>query len=211
VTTTSGLDAGVAVAEELDELVALLAQAPAEVWDSMSLCSGWRVREVVAHMTMPGRYSSARFLLELARSRGRFNQMADRCARRDAGLEPGELLSALTSRRMKDWTPPGGGFEGALTHAVIHGLDITVPAGLSRRVPVERLALVLDGLTQGKSLKHFGLGIDGVQLRATDMDWSFGSGAAVAGEGQDLALALCGRRVGTDRLTGPGTGRLTTR
>ncbi|MDX6267005.1 MAG: hypothetical protein QOD70_1745 [Frankiales bacterium] len=60
-------------------------------------------------------------------------------------------------------------------------------------------------------VKHFGVRVDGVPLRATDMDWSFGSGAAIAGERQDLALALCGRRVGADRLTGPGTGRVTTR
>lgn len=209
-TTTAGLDARAAVAAECHELAALLADGPADLWDSPSLCAGWRVREVVAHLTMPGRYSSARFLRELVRSGGRFDRMSDRCARRDAALDPRELVSALTSQPLMDWTPPGGGFEGALTHAVIHGLDITVPNGIPRRVPAERLTVVLEALTQTRSLKHFGLRLDGIGLRATDLDWSFGSGAVVQGAGQDLALALCGRAVGHERLTGGEHARLGT-
>lgn len=99
---------------------------------------------------------------------------------------------------------------------MIHGLDITVPADLSRRVPAERLTLVLDGLTQGKTLKHFGLRIDGVQLRATDMDWSFGSGAGCrwsagfgGGSPRHSGGARLGRQLGDQvpQLRGGGIGR----
>ncbi len=38
------------------ELADLLDEAPESAWDTPSLCEGWRVREVVAHMTMPARY-----------------------------------------------------------------------------------------------------------------------------------------------------------
>jgi uncharacterized protein (TIGR03083 family) len=61
-------------------------------WDAPSLCSGWRVREVVAHMTMPFRYPAPRFLAELVRSRGNFARMSDRVARRDARAPIGTLL-----------------------------------------------------------------------------------------------------------------------
>ena len=53
-------------------------------WEKPSLCAGWRVREVVAHMIMPLRLSAPRFVGEMLRSRGNFARMADRVARRDS-------------------------------------------------------------------------------------------------------------------------------
>jgi hypothetical protein len=54
---------------------------------------------------------------------------------------------------------------------------------------------VLDGLTAGEVHRHFGTSIDGVRLKATDIDWEYGDGRTVKGEAQDIALALCGRRI----------------
>ena len=119
------------IAAERTELAEVLGKLPAERWDDPTLCAGWRVREVVAHISMPFRYSGRRFGFELARSRGRFNAMADRCARRDAAvMSPDELVTALRSNASHPWKPPGGGYQGALTHDVIHGLDITEALGL---------------------------------------------------------------------------------
>jgi uncharacterized protein (TIGR03083 family) len=89
-------DIGQAFAEERHELAAMLGGLPARWWDAPTLCAGWRVREVVAHMTMPFRYSVPRFMLELAKTRGNFNRMADRRARRDAAsLSADELATTL--------------------------------------------------------------------------------------------------------------------
>jgi uncharacterized protein (TIGR03083 family) len=46
------------IAAERRELAEVLMDLPAERWDEATLCAGWRVREVVAHMTMPYRYSA---------------------------------------------------------------------------------------------------------------------------------------------------------
>ena len=123
------------IAAERRELAAILGGLPPESWDSPTLCAGWRVREVVAHITMPFRYAPPRFAFEMIRSRGNFNRMADRCARRDAAAPPGQLAAALRDNEQNPWKPPGGGYQGALTHDVIHGLDITVALGLGRQVP----------------------------------------------------------------------------
>ena len=139
-----------AIAAERRDLAAILAGLPAEAWDAPTLCRGWRVREVVAHITMPFRYRPPRFAFEMVRSRGNFNRMADRCARRDGTAPPGELAAALRDNERNPWKPPGGGFEGALTHDVIHGLDITVALGLDRRVPEDRLRTVLAAVTGPK-------------------------------------------------------------
>jgi len=183
-------------------LAEVLASLPPESWDSPTLCTGWRVRDVVAHITMPFRYRPPRFMFEMIRSRGNFNRMADRCARRDAAAPAADLTAALRDNAEHPWKPPGGGLGGALTHDVIHGLDITVALGIDRTVPAGRLAIVLDGITAARSLEFFGASLSGIQLRANDTDWSFGSGTPVTGAAQDLALVVCGRRLPAGRLDG---------
>jgi uncharacterized protein (TIGR03083 family) len=188
---------GEMIAGQRGELAQVLAGLPAASWDAPTLCDGWRVREVVAHITMPFRYSGRRFMLELAKSRGNFNAMADRCARRDAAaLSAAELTEAVRSNADHPWQPPGGGQLGALTHDVIHTLDITEALGLGLRVPADRLGVVLPNLVTPRSLKFFGTDLAGMQLRASDTGWVFGSGQLVAGTAQDLALLLCGRSAG---------------
>jgi uncharacterized protein (TIGR03083 family) len=191
-----------AVAAECQELAELLAGLPPPSWDKSSLCAGWRVREVVAHLTMPTRYTTPQFFAELARARGNFSRMADRSARRDGAAQPDELVAALRDPRLHAWKPPGGGYEGALIHAVIHGLDVTTGLEPARRVPEDRLQIVLAGVTKPKSLKYFGVELSGVQLRADDSDWSHGSGVPLTGAAQDLALVLCGRRLPAGLLRG---------
>jgi uncharacterized protein (TIGR03083 family) len=198
------------IAAQRGELAAVLGELPAGRWDAATLCAGWRVREVVAHITMPFRYSAPRFMAELARSRGRFSQMADRVARRDAAsLSAAELAEAVRSNVGHPWKPPGGGFEGALAHDVIHGLDITVPLGLAFVVPEDRLRLVLPASLAERSVRYFGTELSGIELRATDLDWSLGSGAPLTGAAQDLLLALCGRKLPPGHLQGAQAARFT--
>jgi len=205
------------IAAQRSELAAVLAGLPAPSWDSPTLCDGWRVREVVAHITMPFRYSRRRFAVELVRSRGHFNEMADRCARRDAAASsPAELTESLRSNADHPWQPPGGGPLGALTHDVVHGLDITEALDLGLRVPLDRLDVVLPNLASPRSAKFFGLDLRGVELHATDTGWRYGAGTPVTGTAQELALFLCGRRLrgrggpdGVGALQGPdGVGPL---
>ncbi|GAB2450703.1 maleylpyruvate isomerase family mycothiol-dependent enzyme [Streptosporangium sandarakinum] len=196
-----------AVAAERGEQAELLAALSPEQWDAPTLCEGWRVREVVAHTTTPFRASLGRTLLELVRARGDFNRMADRCARRDATeLPPERLLASLRDNVAHPWTPPGGGAGGALSHDVIHGLDITVGLGLDRRVPAERVAMVLAGM-RPKNIAFFGTDLTGVRLQATDIDWSHGTGTPLRGLAQDLLLVVCGRRLPPGRLTGEAAAR----
>ena len=197
------------VAAERRELADLFAALPEGAWTVPTLCEGWRATEVLAHMTMPFRYSSGRFFLELAKSGGRFNRMSDRTARRDAAaLTPGELVECLRANADHPWQPPGGGPEGALSHDVIHGLDITVALGLDRKVPADRLLTVLGGLTP-RHARYFGVDLTGIALHADDLDWSYGSGARLTGAAQDLLLVVCGRRLPAGRLYGEPSPRFT--
>ncbi|MEV4482768.1 maleylpyruvate isomerase family mycothiol-dependent enzyme [Micromonospora coxensis] len=198
-----------AVAAERREQATMLAALRPEQWDAPTLCDGWRVREVVAHITMPFRASLGRTVVDLVRAGGSVNRMADRCARRDAArLSPAQLVAALADNADHPWTPPGGGVAGALSHDVIHGLDVTVGLGTDRRVPPERVAAVLAAMSP-RSIRFFGADLTGVRLEATDLDWQFGAGTPLRGLAQDLLLVVCGRRLPPGRLTGTPARRFT--
>ncbi|PXX58844.1 uncharacterized protein (TIGR03083 family) [Nocardia tenerifensis] len=198
-----------AITAERTDLAEVLAGLDADAWDARSLCRGWRVREVVAHITLPYRLSEARFALDMLRAGGRFHRLADRAARRDAAaLTPEDLLKTLWDNVAHPWTPPGGGLAGALSHDVVHGLDITVALGLDRKVPEDRLRIVLDAVNP-QSLKFFGVDLDGIELRAEDLDWSYGSGEVVRGAAQHLLLVLCGRALPDGALLGDKAKRFT--
>lgn len=207
--TTEDVSVMEAVAAQRRELAALLGRLAPEAWDRPSLCAHWRVRDVVAHVTMPFRYSTRRFITEMFKAHGNFDRMADRCARRDGQASPDELLAGLRRNEQNPWKPPGGGLAAALTHDVIHGQDITVALDVKHLVPEERLRIVLATITTPKSLKHFGTDLTGIELRASDIDWSFGSGAPLSGSGQDLALVLCARKLPVGRLRGASSARFT--
>jgi len=191
-----------AVAAEFASLAGLLAGISEAQWDTPSMCQGWRVREVVAHMTMPARYSQEEFMTELSRCEFDFTRLSNELASRDASRPADELVASLRSGIMQRWTPPGGGYYGALTHVVIHGLDVTVPLGAPRRPPDQTIRIVLDNLTADGGHAHFGTVINGRRFQATDLDWSHGSGQVLRGAAADLALALCGRAIPAGRLEG---------
>jgi uncharacterized protein (TIGR03083 family) len=178
-------------------------------WEAATLCSGWRVREVVAHMTMPFRLSAPRFVGEMVRSRGSFARMADRIARRDAQAPVSALIEGWRTHENNPWKPPGGGMPGALTHDVVHGLDITVPLGIEHPVGEPALRVVLDHATTPLSLKHFGLDLTGTRLEATDLDWAFGDGEPLRGAARHLLLVLMDRRLPAGTLSGAATSRFT--
>jgi uncharacterized protein (TIGR03083 family) len=188
----------------------VLESLPEADWNAPSLCAGWRVREVVAHMTMPFRYPAPRFLAEMVRSRGNFARMADRVARRDAQAPIGTLLEGWRTNENHPWKPPGGGRKGALTHDIVHGLDITIPLGIEHPVSEPALRLVLDHATTPLSLKHSALDLTGIRLEADDLDWSLGDGEPLRGRARHLLMVLMDRRLPAELLTGAATARFTT-
>ncbi|WP_203930792.1 maleylpyruvate isomerase family mycothiol-dependent enzyme [Virgisporangium ochraceum] len=159
-----------------------------DAWDAPTLCEKWLVRHVVAHVTMPVRLTPERFGAELAAAGGDFTVLSDTVAVRDAALPPADLLDQLRSPELHAWQPPGGGAVGALSHAVIHSLDVTLALGRPAVVPGEAVAAVLDALTAANGA-WFGVDLTGLRLEATDTGWSWGAGRTVrAGSGELVAL-----------------------
>jgi uncharacterized protein (TIGR03083 family) len=163
-------------------------------WSERSMCEGWTVAHVIAHLTMASRYDESAFTAELTADGFDFQTMSDRIAERDGALPPAALIENLRSDTMARFATPGGGLEGSLSHVVIHGLDATWPLGIGRTAPDDAAVLVLDGLVTA-SPNVFGVEIEGLELHADDVDWSHGRGRPVAKPAGELILALAGRDV----------------
>jgi uncharacterized protein (TIGR03083 family) len=180
------------VAPTFAGLADLLADSPDGTWDAPSLCEGWQVRHVVAHVAMPVRLTPERFGAEMAAAGGDFGVLSNTVAARDAALPLTDQLDALRSPQLHTWQPPGGGAAGALTHAVIHSLDVTVALDRPAVAPDEARVAVLDLLT-GAGGAWFGTDLTGVCLEADDVDWSWGSGDVVRADSGRLVSLLGGR------------------
>ncbi len=167
-------------------------------WDHPSLCVGWRVRELIAHVTMPARYTAEQFGLELATANGDFTLLSNLMAARDGELSVAELLADLSSPVLAGWQPPGGGALGALNHVVVHGLDATNALGLPRACSDEAARIILDELAGGGA-ERFGVQLAGLRLVASDLDWQFGSGRTITGGAGELISLACHRTLSDGR------------
>ena len=180
-------------------LADLLATTGADAWDAPSLCEKWLVRHVVAHVTMPVRLTPAQFGAEMAAAGGDFTVLSNAVASRDGSLPTAELLDQLRSPELHAWQPTGGGAAGALSHAVIHSLDVTIALDLPTVAPTGSVAAVLDLLTAARGT-WFGVDLTEVRLEAPDLDWSWGAGQLVRADSGPLVSLLSGRTLPDGRM-----------
>ncbi len=195
------------IATHRRSLAAALGTLTADQWRSPSLCAGWTAAHVLAHQTMPFRISEADFMAGLQRCGGNFTKFSDEVAERDSKLPPAALVAVLRDNAETPWVPPGGGLTGALTHDVIHGLDITWPLGLEYEIPQPATITTLDALVSTGSRTLFGFPLEGIRVAASDMDWSAGDGAELTGRSRDLVPLLAGRTVPREHFDGEGAAR----
>ncbi|HYN93770.1 MAG TPA: maleylpyruvate isomerase family mycothiol-dependent enzyme [Pilimelia sp.] len=177
--------------------------APAE-WERPSLCVGWRVREVAAHLTMQDRIGPLNPLGDVLRARGNFNRMVDATARRRAGSPPAALVAGLRaiagSRRLGIGMKP----HDALLDTLCHGQDIAVPLGRWHPVPPGPARVAAErvwsmGFPFGARRR-----LRGFRLVATDVPWTRGDGSVVSGPIAALLLLVAGRTATLGQLTGAG-------
>jgi hypothetical protein len=151
--------------------------------------------------------SFPRFMLQVARDRGRAGVTSDRLARTFGARPVPELVRVLRERSDAPVSPPGVGPLGPFADSCIHLRDIAIPLGLGTSPPPADWRLTLDFLVTPRAVAAGFLPrgrLDGLHLRADDQPWSHGSGAVVSGPSEALALALSGRPVLLDELSGDG-------
>ena len=185
-------------------LVDDLAALPVEAWDKPSLASGWSVRDVVAHMIATARMTPPKFFAGMAGTGFRFNNFSARNIERvKSGHSDTDLVAEFRSAVDARTAPPGPAASW-LGETIVHGEDIFRALGTYRPHPVEHVTAVADFYKGSNLLIGAKKRIAGVTLRATDTDWSTGTGAEATGPAIALVMAMTGRSVALDDLSGPG-------
>jgi uncharacterized protein (TIGR03083 family) len=91
---------------------------------------------------------------------------------------------------------------------IVHAEDIRRPLGIKHAYPAEAVTRVADFYKGSNLLIGSKRRIDGLTLRATDADWSHGTGPEVSGPALSLVLAMTGRTAAIEDLDGDGVATL---
>lgn len=172
-------------------------------WQVRSLCPDWTVRDVVAHLTSWSSSTPGR-LVKAWLSHG-FNlraTMVDEMTRA-AGASPAQTLENFRAIQHVARSIPGQAV-GMLGEVLVHAEDIRRPLGMHRVYPAESLRLVADAYVSSNVPVRGKSRVSGLALRASDVDWHHGTGPSVEGPLASLVLAIAGRPVALDDLSGDG-------
>jgi uncharacterized protein (TIGR03083 family) len=173
-------------------------------WQQPSLCDGWSVHDVVAHLVDTAATTRISFVVGLARARFDFDRQNARAVQRHRGASPQQMVERLARGASRTSTPPAP-LDSRLVEEVVHGEDIRRPLGLARTYQPEAVLRALR--LQARTPVFFGGAkerVARVRLTATDADLAIGQGPEVRGPALGLLLALCERPGASADLEGPG-------
>ena len=189
-------DQRVRLCDQLDDL-------SLEQWDAPSLCAGWRIRDVLAHLVTLQDIPTWKFLVGVV-GMGGFHRRVDRFAREYGQREPAELVSRYRQLAGSPNAPPIVGPIAPLADIVVHALDIERPLGLDPVHSDEMVVTALDALCAGLPGFTSKKLVRGLRFEAPDIGWTLGAGPVVRGVSSDLLLTVTGRVGFANRLEGDG-------
>ena len=202
------------IAAERLSLADLLAELSAAEWDRASLCTGWRIRDVAAHVALAPQVPTVGSMLAgVVRARGSFDRLNhDMSVQHAESRTPAQLVAELREHAGTRRLPVVTNYRNILFDVLVHGQDVAVP--LQRRREMPRAAAAAGATRVWTMGWPFWARrrLAGLRLVATDVDWSVGQGAEVTGPIEALLLVLTGRTAAAlPRLTGSGSTRLADR
>lgn len=181
-----------------------------EQWASPSLCSDWTVRDVVAHLTAVASTSPGAFFAQFARAGFNFDRYENVGLSRRLGADTDATLARFCAVKGSTTSPPGPK-QTWLGEVVIHAEDIRRPLGITHNYDPAAVRDVADFYKSSNALIGAKNRIAGLALKASDQDWSTGTGAAVEGPLLSLLMAMTGRKAHVEDLTGEGVETLRSR
>jgi uncharacterized protein (TIGR03083 family) len=184
-----------------------LAALTPEQWSAPSLCDGRSVQATLAHMAATARMTPLAFVLKMALSGFRFERMAGREIDAMSAGGPEATLERFRAVQDSSSGPPGPA-DSWLGETLVHGEDIRRPLGLQHAYPADAVTRLIGFYARSNLLIGGKRRVAGLTLRATDTDWSHGSGPVVEGPVMSLLMVTAGRRAHVEDLFGPGLAEL---
>ena len=194
------------------DLVALLEDLSDQEWQHPSLCQGWTVGQVAAHVALQNTTLAMypRAVLDSIRWGG-INGGIHAAACRHAQLPTHQIIDEIQDR-IGVWRPlPAVGYRESAIDYLVHTQDIATPLGRRVKMPPEVATVAAERVWTNPRMFHARKKLAGCRLVATDTDWTAGEGQEVTGPISALLLLLTGRPAALDHLSGPGAATLQTR
>ena len=204
------VDVWATIASERRALADDLASLTDAQWDTPSLCDEWTVRDVLAHMTATAKISPIAFFGKFIGGGFSLTNVQAKDIARERGNSPAETLANFKSILDSRKSPPGPK-DTWLGEVVVHSSDIRRPLGIDHQFPTDAAVEVADFFKGSNLIIGAKKRIAGLQLRATDADWTNGTGPEVAGPIASLIMAMTGRKAALSDLKGDGVAELTAR
>ncbi|WNG86154.1 maleylpyruvate isomerase family mycothiol-dependent enzyme [Mycobacterium sp. ITM-2016-00317] len=176
---------------EIAELIDTIDARDPDVWDRPSLCAGWSIRNVAAHLTH-STIGLPRMLLEAARSGFRLDAVVNRMAVTDA-RSPAEIAANLRAVAGSRRHPPGTTALEPLIDVLVHAQDICIPLGITRPMPADAAVAAAHRVWTTGSPFRAQQRLAGTRLMATDAGFDVGEGREVAAPISALLLLMTGR------------------
>jgi len=181
-----------------------------EDWARPSLCNGWTVRDVLAHMTSAAKLTPPAFFGKMIGSGFSFDKVQEKGVAAQRGATPADTLANFESVVNSVKHPPGPN-QTWLGEVIVHSEDIRRALGIRHQYPTDAVVTVADFYTGSNLLIGSKRRIDGLTLRATNTEWTHGTGPEVSGPILSLVMAMTGRKAADDDLTGEGAETLRSR
>ncbi len=191
-------------------LAADLAALTFEQWAYPSLCDGWSVRDVVAHLAASTKLTPGRFFSALITSGFRFNTLGAQKLAEELGASPEDTLANFCAT-IETTTHPPGPAGAMLGEIVVHSADVRRPLGIGTHSSAEAMIGAARVFLSSNAVIGARRRIAGLRLRANDLGWTSGSGPEIEGPMVSLVLAMCGRPAAVRDLTGEGVATLQAR
>jgi uncharacterized protein (TIGR03083 family) len=193
-----------AVAEQRRQIASLLDGLDDAQLATPSLCLGWDVKTVAAHVVSTVDDGMFGFL-QMAIRRGSLGRGIDELARRRAQSPTAEIVASIRQHADRPISSPVFGPGGPLADILVHSGDIRIPLGLPFEPDAQQTALAMDFLTGRWPIGFLPLGrLRRIRLSATDVDRRWGAGADIRGPVAALMMSVCGRAALLHMLDGPG-------
>jgi len=192
---------------ERQALAADLRTLGQDQWTTTSLCADWTVRDVLAHMTATAKMKPAMFFPRLASCGFKFTRLQEKGIAENKGHSGPDTLAGFDAVLTSLGHPPGP-MDTMLGEAIVHSEDIRRPLGIKHDYPVAAVTRTAQFFTGSNLLIGAKRRISGLTLRATDTDWSHGTGPEVTGPVLSLLMAMTGRKAAIDDLAGDGAAAL---
>jgi uncharacterized protein (TIGR03083 family) len=194
-----------AVADQRRQFATLIRSLNDSELATPSLCQGWDVKTVAAHVVSTVRDGMPGFL-QMAVRRGSLSRGIDELARRRAQTPMEEIVAALHESADHPVSSPVFGPRGPLADILVHSGDVRIPLGLPFDPDAEHTVLAMDFLTGRWPIGFVPMNrLRGIRLSANDIDRSWRNGADAVGPVAALMMSVCGRTALLDTLAGPGS------